>query len=306
MISERQKVLEKFRYKIPVFLKNKLNTLNEEDQNRILRQFSPDIRELERDIDFTEDPLHEEDPDIHPDENLIHKYKSKILVLTSSQCPVYCRYCTRKRRTMKNISGNRIASDEILLYLSKKPFIQEVIFSGGDPMMLSEKRLFQLIEAACSFKNIKFIRFHTRAATTMPSRFSEKFFENLQFFKNQYPDKVFAMVFHINHAAEIFEETIQILQKLQSIKILLFSQSVLLKEVNDDAAILSALFQKLMFLQIQPYYLHSLDYVEGSSHFLVQPEKAYNIMKELRNLIPPYMLPRFVKDSKQGKINLFY
>ena len=167
--------------------------------------------------------------------------------------------------------------------------------------MLSDQKLLTLSEAVLREKTIHFLRYHTRVVTSLPSRFSNSLFETLQILKKKYPSKLISFVFHINHYAELSKESSEIFKRLRKIGYHLFSQSVLLKKVNDDVKNLKLLFKELMRNNIQPYYLHQLDKVEGASHFYVSVEKGMKIMQELKKELPPYMLPRYVQDSKPGE-----
>ena len=304
----KQRVSDKFRVHISEFTRKRIRESALPDSLRIARQFFPSLRELKDHPDHTLDPLREEDQDIHPLPYLIHKYPSKLLVLAADVCPVYCRYCTRKRKTMlingahESLNpGKHTHLKNIKKYIRRHSRINEVIFSGGDPFMLSDKKIFFLSETILKEKSITFLRYHTRAVTSIPRRFSENFFDSLASIKTRYPQKPISFVFHINHPAELSEESLKIFDKLHQTGCHLFSQSVLLRRVNDDADVLSCLFRELMKNHIHPYYLHQLDAVEGASHFHVPIKTGIQIMDELKRILPPYMIPRYVQDSKKGK-----
>lgn len=306
MTKEQEKHLQtKYRFRLSKHLKEHITALSKErgiEAQALEKQFMPNETELIENPEYVSDPLYEDDTDIHPIEDVIHKYANKILILTSHQCPVYCRYCTRKRRTLnKNHSAN-LNLKAISNYLDENQQINEVILSGGDPLMLGLAELASLLEIL-SQKDIEFIRIHTRVVTTIPSKISTAFLELLNRFQTK--KQIISFVLHINHGSELSMAAVQSISRLsQSAK--LYSQTVLLNDINNDSNILKDLFVKLFRLDIQPYYLHQLDQVEGSMHFHVSITEGKKIMQDLRQLIPPYMLPRYVQDSKQGKTNLFY
>ncbi len=298
----------KYRIRVSNFILERIKKSAFPDALRIARQFFPSTLELQGQPHYASDPLQEEDADIHPLPYLIHKYPSKLLLLTTDLCPIYCRYCTRKRKTITiHDKATKINLTDfthlkkIKKYIRANLKINEVIFSGGDPFVLSNQILLILSEAILREKTISFLRYHTRAATSIPHRFSTEFFDTFKGIKTKYPSKVIAFVFHINHYSELSKESSEIFKKLDDMGYPLFSQSVLLRRINDDADTLSHLFKELMRNHIQPYYLHQLDKVEGASHFNVSIQKGKKIMEELKQMIPPYMFPKYVRDSKKGK-----
>lgn len=297
-------IAEKFRSRISPFIRRHAAEIDPADARALLRQFTPDPRELEEHQGYSDDPLSEEDADIHPFADVVHKYRGKILYLATDECPVYCRYCTRKRKTLLSQGHMPTPLDKIAAYLNLHPEVNEVIFSGGDPLMLPVGDLIQRAEFFLQMKTIHHLRFHTRAFTTSPELVSEKFIEGLHALRKAFPEKHLAFVLHINTAAELSAKFREKLTALKSLAIPLFAQTVLLRDVNDDAGVLASLCRSLLGSGVQPYYLHALDHVTGAAHFEVSEGDARRIYHELKNLIPPYMLPRFVRDSKQGKFSV--
>ena len=304
-ISRRSELIEKYKIRISKHIKDIIRKEGLKNSIAIARQFYPSLKELKTTKGYTEDPLLEEDQDIHPIPNIIHKYPNKLLVLTTNECPVYCRYCTRKRKTLMNNKHIPIDFPKISSYLDANQNIQEVILSGGDPFMLSNKEIKKLSEFFLQKKRIKILRYHTRVATSLPKRFNPSLYTLLKYLRESY-QQVQVFIFHINHPDEISHESQYIFKKLESLGYLLYNQSVLLRKVNDDAVLLSELYFKLISNKIQPYYLHHLDKVEGSAHFYVPTWKGIRIMEELKRILPSYLLPRYVMDSKEGKKNLYY
>lgn len=298
------RLAEKFRTRISPFISRHASGLSATDAETLLRQFTPDARELEEHAGFSDDPLREEDGDIHPFADVVHKYRGKILYLTTDECPVYCRYCTRKRKTLLSQGHAPTPLGEIKGYLDEHPEINEVIFSGGDPLMLPTADLLRRARFFLQMPAIRHLRLHTRAFTTAPNLVGERFLAGLGLLKADFPEKHIAFVLHINTAAELSDEFRDKVKALKSLEIPLFSQSVLLNGVNADAQVLAQLCRALMKSGVQPYYLHALDQVTGSAHFEVSAADARLIYHELKALIPPYMTPRYVRDSKQGKYNV--
>lgn len=292
---------EKFRTRISPFVRKHSTGLDANDAEALLRQFTPDPRELTDSAGFSDDPLSEEDSDIHPFSDVVHKYRAKILYLATDECPVYCRYCTRKRKTLLSRGHAATPLAEIESYLAEHPEVTEVIFSGGDPLMLPATELLRRARFFLQIPTIRYLRFHTRVLTTAPDLIHEKLLTGLNSLKCEFPEKQMAFVLHINTAAELSEKFRQRAIALKALEIPLYSQSVLLNGINADATVLAALCHALMKSGVQPYYLHALDRVTGSAHFEVPESDARRIYNELKTLIPPYMTPRYVRDSKQGK-----
>ncbi|MFO1471336.1 MAG: radical SAM protein [Turneriella sp.] len=295
---------EKFRTRISAHVVRHASTLPAAQAGALLAQFTPDVRELEEVTGFSDDPLHEEDADIHPFADVVRKYRSKILYLATDECPVYCRYCTRKRKTLLSSGHSATELDKIAAYLGQNPEINEVIFSGGDPLMLPASDVLARAHYFISLPSVQFLRLHSRAVTTSPALVSEKILSGLVELQQAYPQKQLSMVLHINLASELSSDALQKIQALRNAGIPLYAQTVLLKDINDSAEILAQLCMALIRNGVQPYYLHQLDRVTGSAHFEVGENEGRRIYADLALRVPPYMLPRYVRDSKQGKYPL--
>jgi len=219
---------------------------------------------------------------------LIHKYYGRVLLTVSGACAIHCRYCFRKNFPYnKNTLTNNLVP--IYEYIKQRPEISEVILSGGDPLTYSNNKLFALCEQLESIAHISRIRIHTRLPIVVPARVDKQLNEWLK----QRP-KHYVIVFHINHPKEINDEVEVATAKLRHLCLL--NQSVLLRSVNDQAAILKELSIRCFQVGILPYYLHLLDPVSGSSHFNVPRREAINIMKKLHAELPGYLVPRLVKE----------
>lgn len=298
------KLGKQFRYRISKHIKDSFDDQNNPVHKKVLAQFTPAEKKETTDVlGFTEDPLQEENNSINPVPNVIHKYPKKALILTTSKCPVYCRYCTRKRKTLK---GKAVAYNlnAALKYVKKKSAINEVIFSGGDPLMLPISELKSLAFQFAKIEHIHYLRWHTRALTTLPEKINSHFIDMIDQLQKTFPHKTFIMVTHINLAAEITAKAKASIKKLQNTSLKLLNQSVLLKNINDSIKDQEELIFALIKCKIRPYYLHQLDRVEGSAHFEVPISKGIEIMKQLQKKVPAWAMPRYVQDSINGKTPL--
>ena len=224
-----------------------------------------------------------------PIKGLIHKYPSRVLLITSTVCAIHCQYCFRQNF---DYGSHDILSNwvDIENYLLNNKKVNEVILSGGDPLTLSDKKISKIFKRIESISHIKTIRIHTRTAVVIPSRITQELIEILNITKLKV-----VIVFHINHAQEISDEFVKNIQAFKGFTLL--NQSVLLKDVNDNAKVLADLSYKLFESSILPYYLHLLDKVTGAEHFLISDNRANKIYTNLQKLIPGYLLPRMVRDE---------
>jgi len=265
----------------------------------LARQFLPDSAE--------DSPLGLVDPigdQTHAKSSqLIHRYENRALLVPTTTCPVNCRYCFRK---------NELGSDEFfaqekertLNYLLAHPEIEEIIFTGGDPLILSNERLGLWLELLTEIPSIRFIRFHSRVPVVLPKRLDHELAQLLNRFAERFR---FVMVVHSNHESEWSEEAIERVRSFAGSGLLWLSQSVLLKGVNDSAGELARLFRFLTQLGIRPYYLHHPDQVRGGMHFCLSLEEGRRIWGELHNQLPGWMLPQYVIDipGGHGKVAAF-
>ena len=224
-----------------------------------------------------------------PVKGLIHKYPSRVLLIASSICAIHCQYCFRQNFDYESNDILRNWED-IENYLLQKKEVTEIILSGGDPLTLSDKKIKKILNKIEAISHIKTVRFHSRTAVVIPSRITQELADILSNTKLK-----IVFVFHINHSKEISNEFMENIQNLKSHTLL--NQSVLLKDVNDSARVLSELSSKLFESNILPYYIHLLDKVSGAERFLVSDKKAKEIYKKLQTLLPGYLVPRMVRDD---------
>lgn len=233
---------------------------------------------------------------------IIHRYQNRVLFAPTTVCPVQCRYCFRKNELHNNDEIFRHDFKKAISYLESHCEIEEVIFTGGDPLMLSDDKIHFYLDAFATIDHIKFIRFHTRMPVITPQRLTKEFNKLIEGFNKRFTTN---LVIHTNHLEE-FDEIVD--YYLQSITISKLSQSVLLKGVNDNEYDLSKLFRHLSSINIRPYYLHHPDKVYGGMHFYLSQERGTEIYQKLAKIVPGWMLPRYVVDpsSGSGKISAFF
>lgn len=243
---------------------------------------------------FFIDPLMEEK--FTKMKGLIFKYPKRVLIELNNICPVYCQFCTRKRETFKKNKWE-LTNEEvknILNFLENNQEINEVIISGGDPLM-SPALLIDLLKKIEKQTNIKIIRIHTRMPITTPKQISQDIFDFFNNFK-----KIIYLSIHCNLVEEITDESVVVLNKFRKAGIILYSQSVFLKGINDSVEKLEKLFEKLLENGVRPYYIYRCDLVIGLEKFIVSFEKEKEIMTELRKKISGLACPTYVIDSPKG------
>lgn len=255
----------------------------------LLKQVLPLGAELTTVPGFSNDPLGEQPVNVLP--GLLHKYAGRVLVTPTSACAVHCRYCFRRSFPYEDNNPGREGWLAIMDYIAKDPSIWEVILSGGDPLTLNDAMLQQFTDLLKSNTHIKCLRIHTRLPIVLPERITEEFIH----WASALPFKL-VIVLHTNHPNEIDEVTAAMLQRLRPIATLL-NQSVLLKDINDDADVLAELSKKLFEVGVLPYYLHVLDKVQGAAHFDLPLSTATLLHQELMNKLPGYLVPRLVRED---------
>ncbi|MDP8162079.1 EF-P beta-lysylation protein EpmB [Pasteurella skyensis] len=243
---------------------------------------------------FTTDPLEEQES---PAPNILHKYQNRLLLMIKNSCAINCRYCFRRHFPYDEVKNGKTVWVESLNYIREQSEIEEVVLSGGDPMMAKDEEFDWLITQLEKITHIKTLRIHSRVPVVIPNRITEKLCD---IFKQTHLNIV--LVTHINHANEIDEYFAEKMKMLRESNVTLLNQSVLLKGVNDDADILKALNDKLFAASILPYYLHVLDKVEGASHFYIDDNQAFKIYKELQRISSGYLVPKLAREEA-GKPN---
>ena len=257
-------------------------------QDPLLLQVLPSNQEFLTAPGFSQDPLEEHDT---ANPGLLHKYHSRVLLIVKGGCAVNCRYCFRRHFPY---ADNALSNDELesnIAYIAANQAIDEVILSGGDPLMAKDSKLATLAEKIAAIPHIKRLRIHTRLPVVMPARLDEAFF---QWFAELPVQRV--LVLHINHANEVSDELADKLTPLRQAGVTVLNQAVLLKGVNDSATAQAHLNETLFAAGIMPYYLHLLDKVQGAAHFDIDIEQAREIMAEVIKRLPGFMVPKLVTE----------
>ena len=229
-------------------------------------------------------------------QGLLHKYHGRALLISTGACAIHCRYCFRRSFPYQESSCTNNAIDGVLDYLKQHDEIDEIILSGGDPLILDNKKLSKLISALETISHIQTLRIHTRLPVVLPSRINQGLLSLLQFSRFQV-----VMVIHANHANELSEDEQAKLHLLHETGVTLLNQSVLLRGVNDNAETLVTLSKRLFQCNTLPYYLHLLDPVKGAMHFDVDKKEALKIKSEMETQLPGYLVPRLVQEIAGNK-----
>jgi len=276
---------DQFMTKVPMSFAKRMQKNNLNDP--LLKQVLPITAEQKHFSDYVVDPLQEKQFNHIP--GLLHKYHGRILITLTGTCAINCRYCFRRHFDYQNNNIGQAKWQNIFDYIQQNSDIEEVILSGGDPLMVPDNTLHKFTEKLAQLNQIKTLRIHTRLPIVLPARIDDSFVH----WTKQQPFKL-VIVVHSNHPNEINDEVALAMQRLSNITLL--NQSVLLKEINDAPSILATLSRKLFAINILPYYLHQLDKVQGTQHFAVTDQQALQIHQQLQALLPGYLVPRLVKE----------
>jgi L-lysine 2,3-aminomutase len=255
----------------------------------LLRQVLPLGVELKEVPGYSRDPVGDM-PSLAA-RGLLHKYRSRVLLITTGACGVHCRYCFRRHFPYAEETARAEEWRAALDYLKGDSSIHEVILSGGDPLSLSDERLAALVRSLEEIPHIRRLRIHTRQPVVLPSRVDDALLGWLKACRLQ---KV--VVLHVNHAREIDAAVQEACARLRGTGATLLNQTVLLRGVNDSAKVLSNLSEALFEAGVLPYYLNLLDPVAGAAHFDVPEAEALALMTELRAGLPGYLVPRLVRE----------
>jgi len=227
---------------------------------------------------------------------LLHKYQGRVLLINTGACAIHCRYCFRRNFPYQELQLSKQQEVHALDYIRSDDSIAEVILSGGDPLLLSDERLEQLIRHIDRIGHIQRIRIHSRLPIVLPARITQELA-----FILQKTSKNIVLVVHCNHANEINEDVIAAINVLKNKGITLLNQAVLLRGVNDHADVLCNLSEKLFAHGILPYYLHLLDKASGTGHFEAPLAEAKALMRQVQNRLPGYLVPRLVEEIAGGE-----
>ena len=250
----------------------------------LLRQVLTSQEEFIHAPGYSTDPL-EEQHSVVP--GLLHKYSNRALLLVKGGCAVNCRYCFRRHFPYAENQGTKRNWQKAMEYIAAHPELDEIIFSGGDPLMAKDHELDWLLTQLESIPHIKRLRIHSRLPIVIPARITDTLVARISASSLQV-----LLVNHINHANEIDTAFRRAMKSLRMAGVTLLNQSVLLRGVNDNARTLADLSNALFDAGVMPYYLHVLDRVQGAAHFMVSDEEARVIMRELLTLGTGYLVPK--------------
>jgi len=286
-LKEIERVKRVYPMKISPYFLNLIKTKDDP----IWRQCIPDRRELEDHFNI-DDPLKEERDTKVP--GLIHRYPDRALLLVCSKCATYCRFCTRKRKVgrIKQIPMKQIMKG--IDYIRKHKQIRDVILSGGDPFLRTDRELAYILKELRTIPHLEIIRIGTRVPCTMPSRITKRLCNMLKKYHPVYVN------IHFNHPSEITPESKKACGLLADAGIPLGSQTVLLKGVNDSPEVMRELMKKLIQIRVRPYYLYMCDLVKGIEHFRTELQTGMKIMKSIQGFTSGLCVPHFVIDSPGG------
>ncbi|OQW77499.1 MAG: EF-P beta-lysylation protein EpmB [Proteobacteria bacterium ST_bin11] len=255
----------------------------------LLRQVLPIQNELIDYPGYSHDPVG--DIGAFAEAGLIHKYHGRVLLISTGACAVHCRYCFRRNFPYTQLQLSTQKVQQALNYVVSHPEISEVILSGGDPLLLNDEKLCQLLSRLGEIAHVKRIRIHSRVPIVLPMRMTQELLNAVSSLSQQ-----IVMVFHANHANELSPAVGAICSNLRRHGITLLNQSVLLKGVNDAGTTLCALSEKLFEFGILPYYLHLLDHASGTGHFEVSETAAKQLLEHMQVQLPGYLVPKLVKE----------
>ncbi len=245
--------------------------------------------ESQLDNSFTKDPLAESA--FNPVPGLLHKYRSKVLITFASSCAIHCRYCFRRHFPYQENNPGRKGWSKMLDYIEQHPEVIEVILSGGDPLMAQDDVIKQFLNELDRLSHVKLLRIHTRLPVVIPQRINESLINILASSRFEV-----VFVYHINHPNELIPEIKEGVLRLKQHNITVLNQSVLLKDVNDNADCLKQLSLDLFANGILPYYINLLDPIQGAKHFSVDFKQAQSLQQTMRATLPGYLVPKFVRE----------
>ncbi|MFK7819502.1 MAG: EF-P beta-lysylation protein EpmB [Planctomycetaceae bacterium] len=288
LLADALKANQAFRLMVT---RNFLQRMKSGDVNDpLLRQVLPVAEELETAPDFVADPLQE--ADARKARGLVQKYTSRALLIANGNCAINCRYCFRREYPYESEPRRLEDWQPAFDAIADDTEISEVILSGGDPLMLSDSRFSAILDQLESIQHLRMLRIHSRLPIVLPSRITDRLKSRLLSSRLQ-P----VLVVHSNHPNEIVGDCETALRSTVRSGIPTLNQTVLLKQINDNAPTLIELSKRLTAVGVMPYYLHQLDHVSGTAHFEVEQQVGRAIISEMRKSLPGYAVPRFVVEE---------
>ena len=259
----------------------------------IARQFVPDMRELDQRPEERADPIGDMEYEAAP--GVVHRYPDRVLLKLTHVCPVYCRFCFR--REMVGPGGEALtgeALDKAIDYIRQDARIFEVIMTGGDPLMLAPRRIAEVTQRLADIAHVRVLRWHSRVPVVDPGRVTPGLVAALK------SERAVYVGIHTNHPRELTPAARAAIARMADAGLVLVSQTVLLKGVNDDAAMLAELFTALVALRVKPYYLHHADLAPGTAHLRTSIAEGQALMRALRGRISGLALPTYILDVPGG------
>ena len=291
-LSELEAVAKRYAIAVTPALANLVDRSDPADP--IARQFAPDVRELIRDPAESDDPIG--DDAMSPIHGVVHRYPDRVLIKLVAACAVYCRFCFRRERVGPGAGALTAAELAAALdYVSARPGVWEVILTGGDPLILSPRRIAEATRALARIPHVKTLRWHTRLPIAAPDRVTRTMARALVA-----DGKTTVVALHANHPRELTEAARAACRRLFSEGAMLVSQSVLLKGVNDDPDILADLMRAFVEARVKPYYLHHCDLAPGTAHWRVSISRGQELMRALRGRLSGLAMPTYVLDIPGG------
>lgn len=221
---------------------------------------------------------------------VLHKYHGRVLLIATGACAIHCRYCFRREFPYESNLLGKSREQAALAHIAADASLREVILSGGDPLVLNDERLARLVTAIAAIPHIERLRIHTRLPVVLPSRITPELIGSLHSRLRT------VVVIHANHAQEFDGPVRDALERLRRAEITLLNQAVLLRGINDHADTLVNLSDTLFAHGVLPYYLHLLDRARGTAHFEVEESRALDLLRELRERLPGYLVPKLVRE----------
>jgi len=282
-------IVKNFPLRVPQSYINKMRFGDVNDP--LLRQVFPFIDEAVQAEGFVNDPVGDNLAISAP--GILQKYHGRALLVTTGACAIHCRYCFR--RHFPYGESNPLASQwqQTINALNEDTSLNEVILSGGDPLVLTDKKLESMVQDLEKIAHLKRLRIHTRLPIVLPERIDQHL---LKWIEDTHLQVI--VVIHANHANEIDDDVANALAKLKAAGCQLLNQTVLLKGVNNSSESLIALSERLSDVDVMPYYLHLLDPVAGASHFDVPDQVGIDLIDAIRKKLPGYLVPRLVREQQ--------
>ena len=277
-----------FRFKAPWPFIQRMTHNNPNDP--LFLQVMNQLQESHTEPGFNQDPLGE--THINPTPGVLHKYHGRALITLAGGCAIHCRYCFRRHFDYQKNQTNLSLHSPAYTYLATHSSIEEVILSGGDPLLHQDQKLLDIISHLADIPHLKRIRIHSRLPIVIPQRITARLLSALTSSRLQ-P----ILVIHCNHAQELDQHTQQAFSALQQNNITILNQAVLLRGINDDGPTLVSLSEALFSQGVLPYYLHTLDPVAGAAHFDVRPQRIKQCYEYLLSHCPGYLVPKLVTDG---------